>query len=172
MNSCCYQGSSEPPWASLEGDALPASCRGVGQGRDQPFCVSSQIYEYRKSNHEFPSRFSGRIQWNGSKDMQDVSITVLNVTLNDSGIYTCNITREFEFEIHRPLFQSSRLIHLTVVEEGRRGCQGLLGAGRGCLSPGDGVWSPGDGVCQPEMEFVTRGWSLSPRSGRGLRVCR
>lgn len=50
--------------------------------------------------------------------MQDVSITVLNVTLNDSGIYTCNITREFEFEIHRPLFTSSRLIHLTVVEEG------------------------------------------------------
>ncbi|XP_050766806.1 sodium channel subunit beta-3 [Gymnogyps californianus] len=80
-------------------------------GKDEP------IYEYRKTNHEFPSRFSGRLQWNGSKDMQDVSITVLNVTLNDSGIYTCNITREFEFEIHRPLFTSSRLIHLTVVEE-------------------------------------------------------
>ncbi|CAM9824204.1 unnamed protein product [Bubo scandiacus] len=80
-------------------------------GKDEP------IYEYRKANHEFPSRFSGRLQWNGSKDMQDVSITVLNVTLNDSGIYTCNITREFEFEIHRPLFTSSRLIHLTVVEE-------------------------------------------------------
>uniref|UniRef100_A0A8V1A7Q9 Sodium channel regulatory subunit beta-3 n=1 Tax=Gallus gallus TaxID=9031 RepID=A0A8V1A7Q9_CHICK len=80
-------------------------------GKDEP------IYEHRKMNHEFPSRFSGRIQWNGSKDMQDVSITVLNVTLNDSGIYTCNITREFEFEIHRPLFTSSRLIHLTVVEE-------------------------------------------------------
>ncbi|OPJ68131.1 sodium channel subunit beta-3 [Patagioenas fasciata monilis] len=80
-------------------------------GKDEP------IYEYRKTNHEFQSRFSGRIQWNGSKDMQDVSITVLNVTLNDSGIYTCNITREFEFEIHRPLFTSSRKIHLTVVEE-------------------------------------------------------
>lgn len=73
--------------------------------------------------------------------MQDVSITVQNVTLNDSGIYTCNITREFEFEIHRPLFQSSRLIHLTVVEEGRRGSQRRLGAGRGC--------------CHPGMEFVT-----------------
>ncbi|XP_064896617.1 sodium channel regulatory subunit beta-3 isoform X1 [Columba livia] len=80
-------------------------------GKDEP------IYEYRKTNHEFQSRFSGRIQWNGSKDMQDVSITVLNVTLNDSGTYTCNITREFEFEIHRPLFTSSRQIHLTVVEE-------------------------------------------------------
>ncbi|KAM6334566.1 SCN3B protein, partial [Uria aalge] len=80
-------------------------------GKDEP------IYKHDKTNHEVPSRFSGRLQWNGSKDMQDVSITVLNVTLNDSGIYTCNITREFEFEIHRPLFTSSRLIHLTVVEE-------------------------------------------------------
>ncbi|XP_008162778.1 sodium channel subunit beta-3 [Trachemys scripta elegans] len=80
-------------------------------GKDELIC------EYRKVYHEFPSRFSGRLQWNGSKDMQDVSITVLNVTLNDSGIYTCNVTREFDFEIHRPLFTSSRLIHLTVVEE-------------------------------------------------------
>ncbi|EMP29041.1 Sodium channel subunit beta-3 [Chelonia mydas] len=79
--------------------------------------LGGPIYEYRKVHHEFPSRFSGRLQWNGSKDMQDVSITVLNVTLNDSGIYTCNVTREFDFEIHHPLFTSSRLIHLTVVEE-------------------------------------------------------
>uniref|UniRef100_A0A8C0IM54 Sodium channel regulatory subunit beta-3 n=1 Tax=Chelonoidis abingdonii TaxID=106734 RepID=A0A8C0IM54_CHEAB len=85
------------------------------RGKDELVCIF--IYEYRKVYHEFPSRFSGRLQWNGSKDMQDVSITVLNVTLNDSGIYTCNITREFDFEIHRPLFTSSRLIHLTVVEE-------------------------------------------------------
>lgn len=92
--------------------------------------------------------------------MQDVSITVLNVTLNDSGIYTCNITREFEFEIHRPLFQSSRLIHLTVVEEGRKGCQKVLCAvtGRGC--------------CHPLVEFVTapqeRALSLSVTNA-GLR---
>lgn len=89
-------------------------------------------------NHEFPSRFSGRIQWNGSKDMQDVSITVLNVTLNDSGIYTCNITREFEFEIHRPLFTSSRVIQLTVVEEGMEDWQKLCRVltGRGCFTQG------------------------------------
>lgn len=70
--------------------------------------------------------------------MQDVSITVLNVTLNDSGIYTCNITREFEFEIHRPLFTSSRLIHLTVVEEGTKDWQKACCAltRRGCCHPG------------------------------------
>jgi len=70
--------------------------------------------------------------------MQDVSITVLNVTLNDSGIYTCNITREFEFEIHRPLFTSSRLIHLTVVEEGMTDWQEACCAVSrpGCCHPG------------------------------------
>ncbi|NXO02602.1 SCN3B protein, partial [Rhinopomastus cyanomelas] len=78
-------------------------------GKDEPI--------YKHGDSEYPGRFSGRLQWNGSKDMQDVSITVLNVTLNDSGTYTCNITRVFEFEIHRPVFTSSRVIHLTVVEE-------------------------------------------------------
>ncbi|KAG8141535.1 hypothetical protein E2320_007147, partial [Naja naja] len=33
---------------------------------------------------------AGRLEWNGSADMQDVSISVLNISLNDSGIYTCN----------------------------------------------------------------------------------
>ncbi|KAJ6656059.1 hypothetical protein lerEdw1_004465 [Lerista edwardsae] len=74
------------------------------------------IYEFRNEQRELESRFSGRLQWNGSKDMQDVSISVLNVTLNDSGIYTCNVTREFDYEIHRPVFTSSTLIRLTVVE--------------------------------------------------------
>ncbi|KAB0398288.1 hypothetical protein E2I00_008509, partial [Balaenoptera physalus] len=60
------------------------------------------IYEYRNGHQEVESPFQGRLQWNGSKDLQDVSITVLNVTLNDSGLYTCNVSREFEFETHRP----------------------------------------------------------------------
>uniref|UniRef100_A0A8C3Y7R2 Sodium channel regulatory subunit beta-3 n=2 Tax=Catharus TaxID=9184 RepID=A0A8C3Y7R2_CATUS len=139
-------------------------------GKDEP------IYEHRKSIHEFPSRFSGRIQWNGSKDMQDVSITVLNVTLNDSGVYTCNITREFEFEIHRPLFQSSRKIHLTVVEEGdgsgfvsdKHGSGGkacpwfdgwriFLGAGRLCVSGGRQ-----DGHNWAQLGTACRGFQLLP----------
>uniref|UniRef100_A0A8C5TNE2 Sodium channel regulatory subunit beta-3 n=1 Tax=Malurus cyaneus samueli TaxID=2593467 RepID=A0A8C5TNE2_9PASS len=86
-------------------------------GKDEPEKVKLILRLNQNGNCTDEGRFSGRIQWNGSKDMQDVSITVVNVTLNDSGIYTCNITREFEFEIHRPLFTSSRLIHLTVVEE-------------------------------------------------------
>uniref|UniRef100_A0A8C0W534 Sodium channel regulatory subunit beta-3 n=1 Tax=Castor canadensis TaxID=51338 RepID=A0A8C0W534_CASCN len=60
------------------------------------------IFEYRNGHQEVESPFQGRLQWNGSKDLQDMSITVLNVTLNDSGLYTCNVSREFEFEAHRP----------------------------------------------------------------------
>nr|XP_012645303.1 sodium channel subunit beta-3 isoform X1 [Microcebus murinus]XP_012645305.1 sodium channel subunit beta-3 isoform X1 [Microcebus murinus] len=75
------------------------------------------IYEYRNGHQEVESPFQGRLQWNGSKDLQDVSITVLNVTLNDSGLYTCNVSREFEFEAHRPFVKTTRLIPLRVTEE-------------------------------------------------------
>nr|XP_058924130.1 sodium channel subunit beta-3 isoform X3 [Kogia breviceps] len=79
------------------------------------------IYEYRNGHQEVESPFQGRLQWNGSKDLQDVSITVLNVTLNDSGLYTCNVSREFEFEAHRPFVKTTRLIPLRVTEEERLG---------------------------------------------------
>ncbi|XP_073922607.1 sodium channel regulatory subunit beta-3 isoform X2 [Castor canadensis] len=75
------------------------------------------IFEYRNGHQEVESPFQGRLQWNGSKDLQDVSITVLNVTLNDSGLYTCNVSREFEFEAHRPFVKTTRLIPLRVTEE-------------------------------------------------------
>lgn len=84
-----------------------------------------QIYEYRNGHQEVESPFQGRLQWNGSKDLQDVSITVLNVTLNDSGLYTCNVSREFEFEAHRPFVKTTRLIPLRVTEEGEAEAQGL-----------------------------------------------
>lgn len=80
------------------------------------------------------SPFQGRLQWNGSKDLQDVSITVLNVTLNDSGLYTCNVSREFEFEAHRPFVKTTRLIPLRVTEEGKAGARGLSGEGRQWVS--------------------------------------
>uniref|UniRef100_A0A5F8HKS9 Sodium channel regulatory subunit beta-3 n=1 Tax=Monodelphis domestica TaxID=13616 RepID=A0A5F8HKS9_MONDO len=76
------------------------------------------IYEFRNGHQEVESPFQGRLQWNGSKDLQDVSLTVLNVTLNDSGIYTCNVSREFEFDSHRPFVKTTRLIPLKVTEEG------------------------------------------------------
>uniref|UniRef100_A0A670Z9C6 Sodium channel regulatory subunit beta-3 n=1 Tax=Pseudonaja textilis TaxID=8673 RepID=A0A670Z9C6_PSETE len=77
------------------------------------------IYEFNNEKRELESPFQGRLEWNGSADMQDVSISVLNISMNDSGIYTCNVTREFLFETHRPIFTSSTLIHLTVLKEGK-----------------------------------------------------
>ncbi|MEE6485299.1 hypothetical protein FKM82_014237 [Ascaphus truei] len=75
------------------------------------------IYEYKGGPQEHSSPLQGRLQWNGSKDMQDVSITIINVTMNDSGVFTCNVTRTLHFEVHRHLIQSSKLIHLKVTEE-------------------------------------------------------
>ncbi|XP_034994700.1 sodium channel subunit beta-3 isoform X1 [Zootoca vivipara] len=79
--------------------------------------IDEPIYKYENEKQELGSRFRGRLQWDGSIDMQDVSISVLNISLNDSGIYTCNVTREFNFEVHRPVVTRSTLIRLTVVEE-------------------------------------------------------
>lgn len=99
-----------------------------------PLLLHVQIYEYRNGHQEVESPFQGRLQWNGSKDLQDVSITVLNVTLNDSGLYTCNVSREFEFEAHRPFVKTTRLIPLRVTEEGKARAQALLGEGRQWVS--------------------------------------
>lgn len=96
--------------------------------------LSLQIYKYSNGHQEVESPFQGRLQWNGSKDLQDVSITVLNVTLNDSGLYTCNVSREFEFEAHRPLVKTTRLIPLRVTEEGKPETWCLF------EGPGEGQW--------------------------------
>ncbi|XP_032086011.1 sodium channel subunit beta-3 [Thamnophis elegans] len=86
------------------------------------------IYEFNNEKRELESPFQGRLEWNGSADMQDVSISVLNISLNDSGIYTCNVTREFLFETHRPIFTSSTLIHLTVMKDAGRDLTALISA--------------------------------------------
>lgn len=36
--------------------------------------------------------------WNGSKDLQDLSISIQNVTLNDTGKYECKVSRFFKFD--------------------------------------------------------------------------
>ncbi|KAL7981549.1 hypothetical protein Chor_005637 [Crotalus horridus] len=93
-----------------------------------PFSGALQIYEYNNEKRELESPFQGRLEWNGSADMQDVSISVLNISLNDSGIYTCNVTREFLFEAHRPIFTRSTLIHLTVVEDAGKDVTSFISA--------------------------------------------
>nr|XP_033773170.1 sodium channel subunit beta-3 [Geotrypetes seraphini] len=77
----------------------------------------SLIYEFNGVPLETISPFQGRIQWNGSKDLQDISLNILNVTKNDSGIFTCNVTRKLNFEVYHTTIRSSKSIHLIVTEE-------------------------------------------------------
>lgn len=63
--------------------------------------------------------FKGRLVWNGSKDLQDLSIVILNVTLNDSGLYQCQVSREFDFRFFTPTFSITKNISLTVKEKGQ-----------------------------------------------------
>ncbi|XP_043532721.1 sodium channel subunit beta-3 [Chiloscyllium plagiosum] len=75
------------------------------------------IYEYNGEPRELKGPYQGRILWNGSKDLQDVSITIVNVTLNDSGLYRCTVKRYFNYEIHRPSVTDVKEVQLTVHED-------------------------------------------------------
>ncbi|XP_047247665.1 sodium channel subunit beta-3 isoform X2 [Girardinichthys multiradiatus] len=54
--------------------------------------TKQHIYKYengiRKGLNE---HFTGRLEWKGSKDLQDVSISILNVSESDSGFYECHV---------------------------------------------------------------------------------
>ncbi|XP_067306893.1 sodium channel subunit beta-3 isoform X2 [Pseudorasbora parva] len=59
------------------------------------------IYLYDRKPQEpedVDEQWKGRLTWNGSKDLQDLSISIQNVTLNDTGTYECKVSRFFEFD--------------------------------------------------------------------------
>ncbi|KAK0146510.1 Sodium channel subunit beta-3 [Merluccius polli] len=73
------------------------------------------IYQYTNGRPtEVEGPWEKRLMWNGSSDLQDVSIWILNVTLNDSGTYRCNVFRQFEFENYTPSVQKTKVIELKV----------------------------------------------------------
>lgn len=63
-------------------------------------------------------KFKGRLKWNGSQDLQDVSILIINVTYNDSGVYECHVHRDFDFGFFNPSFSVMKNISLTVRNRG------------------------------------------------------
>ncbi|XP_058490842.1 sodium channel subunit beta-3 isoform X1 [Solea solea] len=69
--------------------------------------------------------FKDRLTWNGSKDLQDVSIQIRNVTLNDSGVYECQVYREFEFKFFTPSVVVVQNITLKVKEKASRDATAL-----------------------------------------------
>uniref|UniRef100_A0A8D3CXB1 Sodium channel, voltage-gated, type III, beta n=1 Tax=Scophthalmus maximus TaxID=52904 RepID=A0A8D3CXB1_SCOMX len=79
--------------------------------------ISECIYKYENDAPvALDGPFKGRLTWSGSQDLQDVSIQILNVTFNDSGVYECHMVREFQFFI--PSVYTMKNITLKVKEKG------------------------------------------------------
>lgn len=78
----------------------------------------TQIYLY-EDNKSVPLEgpYKGRVTWNGSQDLQDVSIQILNVSYNDSGLYECIVHREFIFDSFKPSVSLIKNITLKVKEK-------------------------------------------------------
>ncbi|XP_008274524.1 sodium channel regulatory subunit beta-3 [Stegastes partitus] len=82
--------------------------------------ISGRTHIYRYENSavvDVEGPFKGRLAWNGSQDLQDVSIVILNVNYSDSGVYECEVLREFEFGFFTPSFSNIKNITLNVKEK-------------------------------------------------------
>lgn len=83
------------------------------------------IYEYNRVPPDEAGRWKGRLLWRGSKDLQDVSISLTNVTVNDTGRYMCVVKRTFYFNLYTPEFSTSITINLVVREKASRDATSL-----------------------------------------------
>ncbi|XP_038566690.1 sodium channel subunit beta-1-like isoform X1 [Micropterus salmoides] len=75
------------------------------------------------------SRFEERLDWNGSKntkDLQDGSIYILNVTFNDTGTYQCIFNRTLEYPNYEFQTETRKLIVINVVPQLTRGMASIL----------------------------------------------
>ncbi|XP_030634438.1 sodium channel regulatory subunit beta-3 [Chanos chanos] len=75
------------------------------------------IFRYRGTPEAVGEIWKDRLTWNGSKDLQDVSISIKNVTLNDTGTYECLVFRKFFYDSYTPSFVENRTINLVVLEK-------------------------------------------------------
>ncbi len=72
-------------------------------------------------------RFYGRLNWSGSKntkDLQDGSIYILNVTFNDTGTYQCIFNRTLSYNNYEFPTNARKTIVMTVVP--RRKDRGII----------------------------------------------
>lgn len=78
----------------------------------------THIFKYEDDTPvELDSPLKGRLVWNGSQDLQDLSIRIRNVTFNDSGFYQCRVYRQFHFDFFTPTASNIKNITLKVIEK-------------------------------------------------------
>uniref|UniRef100_A0A3Q3A0D2 Sodium channel regulatory subunit beta-3 n=1 Tax=Kryptolebias marmoratus TaxID=37003 RepID=A0A3Q3A0D2_KRYMA len=86
------------------------------KGPDDNDSVPLYIYQNKEGSIIDP-RFYDRLLWSGSRDtedLQDGSISILNVTYGDIGTYRCFIHRSLRYANYAFDFSSNRTIQLTV----------------------------------------------------------
>lgn len=80
----------------------------------------SQFYKYDgKKGEVVDDRFSNRLCWNGSKetkDLQDGSIYITNVTLEDKGTYMCEFIRTLTYSNFEYETKDNKTFVLNVVQ--------------------------------------------------------
>ncbi|XP_070691470.1 sodium channel, voltage-gated, type I, beta a isoform X2 [Pempheris klunzingeri] len=90
----------------------------------------SPLYSYEEQQaYITDSRFYGRLDWNGSKgtrDLQDGSIYILNVTFSDTGTYKCQFTRSLLYGSHVFPSNTTKIVYLNVVAQLTRGLASIL----------------------------------------------
>nr|XP_033770689.1 sodium channel subunit beta-1 isoform X2 [Geotrypetes seraphini] len=90
--------------------------------QDSDYTLIFQYISQVASIHD--ERFTERLAWSGTNhtnDIQDMSITITNVTFNHTGDYKCTVNRTLHFEAHEFLINVTKYVHLTVVEKGDGG---------------------------------------------------
>ena len=81
--------------------------------------LSPKIFKFDiDSPVDLDGPYKGRLRWDGTQDLQDLSISIINVTFNDSGVFECNVIREFVFDSFNPSVSITKEIKLTVKAEG------------------------------------------------------
>lgn len=82
-----------------------------------------QFYTYKDATQETVDvRFYGRLGWKGSnntKDLQDGSIYMNNVTLDDAGTYMCIFNRVLMYPIYQYKTNTSKSFVLNVVPQSK-----------------------------------------------------
>uniref|UniRef100_H2ULE2 Sodium channel regulatory subunit beta-3 n=1 Tax=Takifugu rubripes TaxID=31033 RepID=H2ULE2_TAKRU len=78
----------------------------------------THIYRFEDYNLiEMDGPFKGRLFWNGTQDLQDLSIRINKVKYDDSGVYECHVFRRFEFNLFAPTVLITKDIKLRVKEK-------------------------------------------------------